>query len=232
MLTNQRPDPLPAVSSGPGRIVSVNVATPQAIRVGETTVTTSIFKSPVQGRVAVKGNNLAGDRQADLTVHGGPYKAVYLYPSEHYPYWADQLPGEDLSFGNFGENLTTTGMHEDTVCIGDRFRFGSAVLQVTQPRMPCYKLGIRFGRADMVKRFWQAQRPGIYFSVVAEGDLAAGDPIEKIGEGAGQVTISDIVRLFVGEETDPDKLQRALQAPLRGNWKDELRERAYGAALS
>jgi MOSC domain-containing protein YiiM len=211
-----------------GRVVSVNVATPRIVQVGDSSVLTSIFKVSVEGRVALRRNNLAGDRQADLTVHGGPYKAVYLYPSEHYPYWAEQLPGLDLPFGMFGENLTTAGVDENSVRIGDRFRIGSAVLEVTQPRMPCYKLGIRFGRADMVKRFWLSRRSGIYFAVAEEGELAAGDPIEKISDGPEDITVADVVRLFLRDQNQPDKLARALKAPLRGGWKKELYARANG----
>jgi len=213
-------------ASESARVVSVNVATPRIVRVGDRSVLTSIFKVPVEGRIAVRGNNLAGDRQADLTVHGGPHKAIYLYPAEHYSYWTDQLDGTTLAPGAFGENLTTIGIDENSVRIGDRFRIGSAVVEVTQPRMPCYKLGIRFGRADMVKRFWLARRPGVYFSVIEEGDLAAGDAIAKIDEGPEPVTVGDVVRLFVGDDRDPANLQRALRAPLRGGWKDELRSRA------
>lgn len=228
MQTNPALDSPRSFSSEPGCVVSVNVATPRIVQVGDARVLTSIFKSPVEGRVAVRGNSLAGDRQADLTVHGGPYKAVYLYPSEHYRYWAGQLPGVDLPFGIFGENLTTAGIDENSVRIGDRFRIGSAVLEVTQPRMPCYKLGIRFGRTDMVKRFWLSRRPGIYFAVAEEGELAAGDPIEKISDGPEDVTIGDVVRLFLRDENQPDMLARALQAPLRGSWKKELYARANG----
>src|SRR5438105_369803 len=144
-------------------VVSVNVGMPRQVPFQDSTVATAIFKQPVTGRVALRDNNLAGDRQADPRVHGGPVKAVYLYASEHYPYWAAELTRDDLAWGMFGENLTTAGVLEEQVRIGDRFRIGSAVLQVTQPRMPCYKLGIRFGRADMVKKFWNAVRPGIYF---------------------------------------------------------------------
>jgi MOSC domain-containing protein YiiM len=225
-------DTFPASSVESARVVSVNVATPRMVRVGDTEVLTSIFKSPVEGRIAVKGNNLTGDRQAELTVHGGPYKAIYLYPAEHYSYWADQLGGATLPPGVFGENLTTLGIDENSVRIGDRFRIGSVLLQVTQPRMPCYKLAIRFGRADMVKRFWLARRPGIYFAVIEEGDLAAGDLITKIGDGPEPITVGDVVRLFVGEDSDPDHLQRALRTPLHGGWKDELRERASELARS
>jgi MOSC domain-containing protein YiiM len=207
------------------RVLSVNVGTPKQVAMGKSTVLTSIFKSPVQGRVAVVRHNIAGDRQSDLTVHGGPYKAVYCYPSEHYPYWKEQLPEMEFSEGMFGENLTTEGITEDSVSIGDRFRVGSALLQVTQPRMPCFKLGIRFARADMVKRFWQSGRSGIYFSVVEEGEVAAGDPIERIGKGPEEVSVADVVRLYRGDENSVEMLERALRTPLAGSWKQELRER-------
>ncbi len=208
------------------RVVSVNVGMPKQVQAGHATVLTSIFKSPVHGRVAVRGHNIEGDRQSDLTVHGGPNKAVYCYPAEHYPYWKEQLPDMDLPYGAFGENLTTEGITEDAVSIGDRLRVGSAVLQVTQPRMPCFKLGIRFGRADMVKRFWKSGRSGIYFAVVEEGDVAAGDLVERIAEGPEEISVADVVRLYQGDETNGELLQRALRAPLSGSWKEELRERA------
>ena len=206
-------------------VVSVNVGTPTQVRVQDLVVLTSIFKSPVEGRVAVGKYNIAGDRQADLTVHGGPYKAIYCYPEEHYSFWSEQLPEMKLVPGMFGENLTTDGLTEDQVNIGDHFRVGSAVLQVTQPRMPCYKLNIRFGRPDMVKRFWQSGRSGIYFSVVAEGDVAAGDPIERIAQAADGVSVSDVVALYSGTKHSSELLERALQAPLFGGWKEGLRER-------
>jgi MOSC domain-containing protein YiiM len=188
-------------------------------------ILTSIFKSPVTGRVPIRGHNLEGDRQSDLTVHGGPYKAVYAYAAEHYDYWAEQLPGFELSAGMFGENLTTAGLDENVVKIGDRYAFGSAVLQVTQPRMPCYKLALRFGLADMVKRFWQSGRSGIYFSVVKEGDVAAGDRIEKAADGPEEVTVADVVRLYRGAEESQELLERVLRAPLFGDWKREIVER-------
>jgi MOSC domain-containing protein YiiM len=206
-------------------VVSVNVGTPKLVQVRDRTVLTSIFKSPVAGRVAVGRRNLAGDRQADLRVHGGPYKAVYGYPEEHYPFWGEQLPDMELPLGVFGENLTTRGLTEEQAHIGDQFRVGSAVLQVTQPRMPCYKLGIRFGRSDMPKRFWLSGRPGIYFSVVEEGDLAAGDPIERITHNAESVSVADVVRLYRGDDNSRELLERALRAPLFGSWKQELLER-------
>ena len=209
-------------------VLSVNVGTPKQIPSGKASVLTSIFKSPVEGRVDVRWHNIAGDRQSDLTVHGGPNKAVYCYPGEHYLYWAEQLPEMDLPYGVFGENLTTEGITEREVRVGDRFRVGSALLQATQPRMPCFKLGIRFGRADMVKRFWQSGRLGIYFSVLEEGDVAAGDRIEKTDQGPEEISVADVVRLYRGDEKSPELLERALRAPLSGGWKQELLERKDG----
>jgi MOSC domain-containing protein YiiM len=194
-------------------------------------VLTAIFKSPVEGRVAVRGNNISGDTQADLSVHGGPYKAIYAYSDEHYSYWRDQLPDVDFVPGMFGENLTTQGLAEESVNIGDRFRIGTAVLQVTQPRMPCYKLGIRFGRPDMVKRFWASGRSGIYFSVVEEGAVAAADSIEKVGAEIDGVSIADVVALYRRKKTDADLLRRALRAPLFGGWKQGLLDRSRTAGL-
>lgn len=224
-------DFVPDEGSATPRVVSVNVGTPQQVRLRDMTVLTSIFKSPVAGRVAVRRHNLDGDRQSDLTVHGGPYKAVYGYPQEHYAFWREQLPDMDLPYGMFGENLTTAGLVEDAVYIGDQYRIGSSVLQVTQPRMPCYKLGIRFGRPDIVKRFWLSGRPGIYFSVVEEGDLAADDSIEKMEEGAERISLADVVKLYVGDEDDPELLERALRTPLFGGWKKGLQERLDERAL-
>ncbi|HZU28672.1 MAG TPA: MOSC domain-containing protein [Bryobacteraceae bacterium] len=209
------------------KVVSVNVSLPKRIEVNGGTVLTSIFKSPVADRVAVRAHNIDGDRQADLTVHGGPNKAVYAYAQEHYSFWRGELPDrDDFAPGMFGENLTTAGLDEAGVNIGDRYRVGSAVLQVTQPRMPCYKLGIRFNRADMVKRFWASGRPGIYFSIVEEGELAAGDHIHKLDGNADGISIADVVALYRGIKTDPELLQRALRAPLFGGWKAGLLERS------
>jgi len=208
-----------------GTIISVNVGTPTQVRVQDHVVLTSIFKKPVEGRVEVRRHNIAGDRQADLTVHGGPHKAVYSYPEEHYAFWREQLPESELVFGNFGENLTTRGWTEEAVHIGDQFRAGTAILQVTQPRMPCYKLAIRFGRADMVKRFWQSERSGIYFSVVEEGEMAAADPIERVAQAPDSVSVADVVALYKGSKDNPELLARALEAPLFGGWKEGLAER-------
>ncbi len=206
------------------RVLSINVGSPKEVQLGRTTVMTSIFKSPVEGRVELRRHNFAGDRQSDLTVHGGPYKAVYCYPGEHYTHWSEQLPGMQLPYGMFGENLTAEGLIEERVRIGDQFRVGSAVLHVTQPRMPCFKLAVRFGRSDMVKRFWLSGRSGFYFSVVEEGDVAAGDAIELAAAGPEEISVADVVRLYRGDEQSPELLERALRAPLFGSWKHDLRE--------
>jgi MOSC domain-containing protein YiiM len=212
----------PIVSSSTMRVLSINVGSPRKVETRTGTVLTSIFKSPVEGKVALAGHNLQGDRQSDLNVHGGPYKAVYLYPFEHYAFWKRELPDADLTYGNFGENLTTEGLSEDDVHIGDQVRIGSAILQVTQPRMPCYKLAIRFGRADMVKRFWAGGRSGIYFSVVQEGELEAGDIIQVVACDPHRVSVGDVVKLFKGEFVDDELLERVLKSPLRGSWKKDI----------
>jgi MOSC domain-containing protein YiiM len=210
------------------KLVSLNVGRPRMLETPRGPILTSIWKSPVEGRVWVKRFNVAGDQQADLRVHGGENKAVYLYPGEHYAFWRDELPGMDLPPGMFGENLTTEGIDEHEVQIGDCFRIGTAVFQVTQPRMPCFKLGLKFGRSDMVKRFWRSGRSGIYFSIVEEGELAAGDAIIPVSRVADGITIAELVRLYRDPEPDPDRIRVALSAPLAGSWKTELRGRLHG----
>ena len=206
------------------RIVSVNVGTPREVETPRGIVLTSIFKSPVYGIKAVRNFNIEGDRQADLTVHGGKNKAVYAYAWEHYSYWKHEL-GEELTPGHFGENLTTEGLLEEEIRIGDQFRAGSAVLQVTQPRMPCAKLALRFGRPDMVKRFWRSGFSGVYFAIAVEGELEAGDTLEKISSPARTVSIADVVRLYKGETDDKELFERAMAAPISGSWKEEIQER-------
>jgi MOSC domain-containing protein YiiM len=207
------------------RILSVNVGMPREVHVDGRTVLTSIFKDPVTGPVALRPYNLEGDRQADPRVHGGPAKAVYLYASEHYEFWRRELGLTDLPSGAFGENLTTEGLIEERVCIGDQYRFGSAVLQVSQPRMPCFKLALRFARPDMVKRFWQSGYSGIYFSIVSEDLLQAGDTIAKVADGPEKISVADVVRLYKGQEWSNEVRQRALRSPLRGSWKAEIESR-------
>jgi MOSC domain-containing protein YiiM len=208
------------------RILSVNVGLPREVQSGGKTVLTSIFKAPAAGRVAIRGNNLAGDQQSDLTVHGGRFKAVYAYPSEHYDYWKAQLPAVELPWGSFGENLTTEGVLEDALHVGDRVRAGSAELVVSQPRMPCFKLGIRFGSAAMVKRFLQSGRTGFYFAVAVEGDVAAGDALTVIGRDPAAVSISEIFGIYAHGAGDADRVRQAAALPaLSDSWRRQLRER-------
>jgi len=209
------------------RVVSVNVGLPREVVWKSISVQTAIFKQPVAGAVAVRELNLAGDQQADLTVHGGSEKAVYAYPAEHYEHWRKQLSDVSLSWGAFGENLTTAGLWEDKLCIGDLLRVGSAVLQITQPRMPCYKLQLRFNRDDMIKRFLVSGRSGFYFSVIERGDVAAGSKVEILDRDPDGVTVSDIVRLYLGQTRDPELLQRAMNVgSLPQNWRTQLLLRA------
>ncbi|MDA4123591.1 MAG: MOSC domain-containing protein [Thaumarchaeota archaeon] len=177
------------------RLVSVNVGSPHNIgEIQGTAVTSGIIKSQVDGPVVVKRLNLEGDRQADLEVHGGEDKAVYAYPSEHYRFWKDRFPEMDMPWGTFGENLTTEGLLEGAVHIGDIFAIGSAVLQVTQPRFPCYKLGLRFGTQTMVKLFLESERTGFYLKVMKEGQVKAGDELKPIERAWAAETVTDIVR--------------------------------------
>ena len=209
------------------RIISVNVGRPRDVTWKGSQVSTAIFKSPVEGPIELKRLNLRGDQQADLSVHGGPYKAVYAYPSEHYPYWRQRLPEADLAWGNFGENLTTEGLFEDSLHIGDKLRIGTATLMVTQPRVPCYKLTIRFDRDDMIKRFIRSNTSGFYFSVVEEGQLAAGDAIQIVHRDPAAVSVADINHLYYHTDRSADLLDRAVNlAALPESWRDYLRQRA------
>lgn len=211
------------------KLVSINVGPPRPVIWNGATVMTGIFKEPVEGRVTLRRLNLDGDQQADPSVHGGVDKAVYAYPAEHYNFWRTELPDMELPPGMFGENLTTEGLLEDAVNIGDRFRLGSAELMVTQPRLPCYKLGIRFGRDDMVKRFLASGRTGFYFSVLREGTAGAGDEIEPSGRDEHQICVADITHLYVAKHysaTEMERLRRAAQLEaLPENWRDHFRMR-------
>ncbi len=208
------------------KIVSVNVGRPREIDWKGKTIRTSIFKEPVQGRVRLEALNFVGDEQADLSVHGGPQKAVYGYASEHYGFWRQQLPGVRLPWGVFGENLTTEGLLEEEINIGNRYQLGSAVVMVTQPRIPCYKLGVRFGRDDIVKRFLKSGRPGFYFSVIQEGEVGAGDALELVYREAADVTVADILRLYLTDKQNVSLTQRAVQvAALADGWRDYFQRR-------
>jgi len=213
------------------RVISVNVGLPRTVTWRGRQVESGIWKSPVDGRVTVRTLNLDGDRQADLAVHGGVDKAVYAYPSEHYAWWRQQLPGVELPWGSFGENLTVEGLDEREVRVGDHYRIGSTELVVTQPRMPCFKLGIRFGRPEIVKQFLQSERSGFYFAVLREGEIGAGDVVERTRQDPHAVTVTDVVRLYVAQDPDPISLQRAIEvAALPESWRRHFRERAFGGS--
>lgn len=202
------------------RILSVNVSLPKVIDFEGQRITTGIFKEPVEGRVNLRTLNLDGDRQADLTVHGGPDKAVYAYSMEHYDYWHGIFPDLPIPIGMFGENLTVERLIETEVNVGDVFRIGSATVIATQPRMPCYKLGVKFGRMDVLKKFLASGRSGIYFRVLKEGEVAAGDSIVQIREDSNRITISEIVRLYSNEREDLQTMRRAVKVEaLPKGWK-------------
>ena len=205
------------------KIISVNVGLPRLVLRNGEPVSTGIFKEPVAGRVMLRTLNLDGDRQSDLSVHGGPEKAVYLYPSEHYEFWKRELPDMNLPWGMFGENFTTTGMFETETNVGDRFRIGSAEVMVTQPRMPCYKLGIRFGRADIIKRFLVSERTGFYFSVLKEGEVGAGDEFKLVEKNASGVRVVDVTRLYSSDKENVDLMRRAIATEaLPESWRQYL----------
>jgi MOSC domain-containing protein YiiM len=205
------------------KIISLNVGRPRLVVWDGQTVSTGIYKAPVEGRVMLRALNLDGDRQADLSVHGGPAKAAYAYPSEHYDFWREELAGAELPWGMFGENFTTEGLDESSVHVGDRFRVGSAEVTVTQPRMPCHKLGIKFGRADIVKRFLASGRTGFYFSVQREGEVGAGDEVELIGRNVNAVTVADLLRLYARDGGDIETMRRAVAVEaLPESWRDHF----------
>ena len=197
------------MSFATGVVESVNVATPRPVRVDGHVVLTSIFKSPVEGRVAVRGVNLAGDDQADRTVHGGPDKAVYAYDAADTEWWEAEL-GRPLGPGAFGENLTVRGVPVSDARIGDRWAVGSALLEVCQPRLPCFKLGVRFGDPLFPRRFAAANRPGAYLRIIEEGELGAGDPVELVSRPDHEVTSALVSRALLRE---PALLRVALEAP-------------------
>jgi MOSC domain-containing protein YiiM len=203
------------------RLLSLNLGLPREVSWNDALVSTGIFKDPVAGPVMLRTLNLDGDRQADLTVHGGVSKAVYAYPAEHYEYWRTMLPEQALPYGMFGENFTTTGLWEDTLNVGDRFRIGGAEIRATEPRLPCYKLGIKFGRSDILKKFLVSRRTGFYFAVTREGVVNPGDEFEFLSRGAGNISIADITRLYAFERDDLQTLQRAVKLDdLAASWRD------------
>jgi len=216
------------------RLLSVNVGLPREVSWHGGTATTSIFKEPVPGRVALSTLNLDGDRQSDLTVHGGPAKAVYCYPNAHYAWWKTQLPGYPLSVAAFGENFTLESPLENDVNIGDRFAIGSAELIVTQPRLPCYKLGVRFGSDDMVRRFLSSGRTGYYAAVTREGEVGAGDEVTWLSRDPAAVPVSAITRLYIAHNFSADdvaQLRRALTVDaLPESWKSWFADKLHRLA--
>ena len=217
------------------KLVSVNVSLPREVIWKGRTVTTGIFKKPVSGRVMLRRLNLDGDRQADLSVHGGPDKAVYFYPVEHYEYWRGELPEMDMPFGMFGENLTTDGILEVGVSIGDRIRVGAAEVVATQPRLPCYKLGVKFQSDDMVKRFLESGRSGFYGSVLREGEVEAGDAIEVMARDERQIPVPELTRLYITKRynrADLETVRRVTQVQaLPDSWRSYFRTRLENAQL-
>jgi len=212
------------------KLVSLNCGLPREVVWHGRSVTTSIYKEPVQGRIALRTLNLDGDRQSDLTVHGGKDKAVYCYPLEHYEYWKVELPGHALPMGAFGENFTTEGLTEDFVHIGDRLSVGSAEVVVSQPRLPCYKLGIRFKSDDMVRRFLASRRTGFYLAVTREGEVGTGDEVTVLDLDPSSISVSEINRLYISKEYDEKDLRLVRKAlaleALPESWKEFLEEKA------
>jgi MOSC domain-containing protein YiiM len=202
------------------RLLSLNVGLPRQVRFQGELVTTGIFKESVQGSVRLRKLNLEGDKQADLKVHGGVDKAVYAYAGEHYDYWRQELPDMSLPWGMFGENFTTEGMFEESVNIGDQFKVGTANLIATQPRMPCYKLGVKFGSMDMIKRFLASGLTGVYFKVMKEGELEQGDEIKLIKKDENSVTVKDILRIYTIDKDDIQTIERAIKIKdLPNGWR-------------
>lgn len=212
-------------SPSPLRVISVNVGLPREVVWKGKTVLTGIFKEPVAGRIPARWLDLDGDRQADLSVHGGPAKAIYVYPAEHYSYWREQFPTMDMPWGMFGENLTVEGLEEKTVHIGDQFRIGTVRVVVTQPRFPCYKLGIKFQRDDMLKRFLQSGLTGFYLAVLEEGEIAAGDPLTLLAREEHAVSVSDIISLYTHDKKNLALLRRAVAVKaLPESWREHFSE--------
>lgn len=207
------------------KILSVNVSLPKEIDFEGQKVTTGIFKKSIDGRIMLRTLNLDGDKQADLTVHGGPDKAAYAYPIEHYEFWRKVYPDMEMPNGMFGENFTIEGLMESEVSLGDSFEIGSSKVIATQPRMPCYKLGVKFGRMDILKKFLASGRSGIYFKVLEEGEVGAGDPIIQIKKDTNQVRITDIVRLSSSDREDIEMMRRAVKVEaLPQGWRDYFLE--------
>lgn len=214
------------------RLISVNVGLPREVTYNGRIVRTGIFKQPVEGRVRLGKMNLEGDRQADLSVHGGVSKAVYVYPAEHYSFWQRELDDPRLTWGKFGENFTTAGLLEQEVQIGDRFRVGTAEVMVTEPRLPCYKLAVKFGREDMIKKFLRSGRTGFYLAVLQEGEVGAEDPIEFVGRDEGSLKIPELVEIYLHRKKDVTAMTQALATKaLPEGWRKYFKEQIDKVSL-
>lgn len=209
------------------KLVSVNVSLPKEVDFNGQRISTGIFKKPVTGQVRVGRTNLADDGQADLTVHGGEHKAIYVYPHEHYNWWQEQLQRDNFPYGQFGENFTVEGLLEDTVHIGDQFRIGSSVVvQVSQPREPCFKLGIRMGQADFPKQFLASGRVGFYLRVLSEGEIQAGDTIEMIQSDPEKISIQEAWSLMYVDRNNLSNIRRLLTVKaLAPQWRSSFEKR-------
>jgi MOSC domain-containing protein YiiM len=206
-----------------GRVVGLSISGGRQVPHNGQTVGTGIFKEPVAGRLMARRLGLEGDKQVDLRYHGGEHKAIYAYPHEHYAMWARELGRSGFGFGQFGENLTTEGLLETTVHLGDRFRIGGALLEVTQPRVPCFKLGIKMGDPEFVKTFLKSMRSGFYLRVLEEGEIAAGDAIERVATGPERITIHDLYHLRFKDPLNKEMIQRVLGVEaLSKEWRKEL----------
>lgn len=213
------------------RLVSVNIGRPRLLIWRGETFNTGILKTPVEGRIMLRKTNLDGDRQADLSVHGGEHKAAYGYPSEHYGFWRSELSLNPLPWGAFGENFTTEGMLETDLCPGDEYRIGTAIVRVTTPRLPCLKLAAKFRRDDMIERFLRSGFSGFYFSVAEEGEVSAGDQITLLKQAGHGVTIADVNRLYVSRLPDADLLRRAAQVEaLPESWRQRFQSKLAESA--
>lgn len=215
------------------KLISLNVGLPRLATYRTQTVNTGIYKQPVAGPVQLRTLNLDGDRQADLAVHGGPNKAVYGYPSEHYEFWRHELPGTQMPWGMFGENFTTEGIFETDLHIGDRLQIGSAIVVVRQPRIPCYKLGVKFQRDDILARFLRSERSGFYFSVEQEGTVAAGDTFAFLSREPSGITVAEVNRVYALDMYNVDLLNKAIATPaLPEDWKQFLKKRLSAATVA
>src|ERR1700739_625456 len=194
-----------------GQLLSVNVGLPREVEWKGRIVRSAIWKNPVEGRCRIRRLNLDGDGQADLAGHGGENRAVFVYQIESYRHWQEQLNRSDFIHGQFGENFTITGLPDDAVCIGDRFQIGSAMFEVSQPRVTCYRVGIRMNEPRMPALLTSSGRPGFYFRVLREGEVGAGDEIVKVGEAKEQMTVAEINALLYSPNHPRDRLERALQ---------------------